>query len=102
MKQLSAAAGHLAPHLNVLGYLDSWEEDQQLYILTELCRAGNLAHFLEATGREFPRLDEGRVWKILAELSNVSIWVSARIHGDLGKSSIAGLRFDCETAIGSY
>ncbi|KZT70930.1 hypothetical protein DAEQUDRAFT_756019 [Daedalea quercina L-15889] len=56
-------------HPNVLAYVDSWEEDETLFIQTELCALGNFAHFLLAYGRAYPKLDEGRVWRILAELS---------------------------------
>ena len=56
-------------HPNILGYIDSWEEDETLYIQTELCSLGNLAHFLWEYGRAFPVLDEARVWKVAAELA---------------------------------
>ena len=56
-------------HPNILSYIDSWEEDETLYIQTELCELGNFAHFLWEYGRAFPRLDEARVWKIMAELA---------------------------------
>ena len=58
-------------HPNVLAYSDSWEQDDALYIQTELCEFGNFAHFLWEYGRTFPQLDEARVWKIIADLSNV-------------------------------
>lgn len=51
--------------------MDSWEEDETLYIQTELCSLGNFAHFLWEYGRAFPKLEEARVWKIFAELSSV-------------------------------
>ena len=59
-------------HPNVLAYIDSWEQDEALYIQTELCDLGNFATFLWEYGRVFPRLDEARVWKIIVDLSNVS------------------------------
>lgn len=59
-------------HPNVLAYIDSWEEDEALYIQTELCESGNLAQFLWEFGRVYPRLSEDRVWKIIVDLSNVS------------------------------
>lgn len=59
-------------HPNVLAFVDSWEEDESLFIRTELCELGNLARFLWEFGRAFPRLDEARVWKIIVDLSNVS------------------------------
>jgi hypothetical protein len=61
----------LGRHPNVLAYVDSWEEDAHLFIRTELCELGNFARFLWDYGRVFPRLDEARVWKIVADLSNV-------------------------------
>lgn len=67
---LSSSVG--GRHPNVLAYIDSWEEDEALYIQTELCESGSLARFLWEYGRVFPRLDEGRVWKIIVDLSNVS------------------------------
>lgn len=59
-------------HPNVLAYVDSWDENEALYICTELCESGNLARFLWEYGRVYPRLDEARVWKIVVDLSNVS------------------------------
>jgi mitosis inhibitor protein kinase SWE1 len=67
----AAASEPGTPHPNVLAYIDSWEQDEALYIQTELCEFGNFAHFLWEYGRAFPRLDEARVWKIIADLSNV-------------------------------
>ncbi|KAI0344770.1 hypothetical protein BDW22DRAFT_1427444 [Trametopsis cervina] len=72
LKHLSRAAGRAGlglRHPNVLGYIDSWEEDETLFIQTELCSLGNFSHLLWEYGRAFPRLDEARVWKIFAELS---------------------------------
>lgn len=79
LKHLSqtALSSHSADgrHPNVLAYIDSWEEDEALYIRTELCESGNLARFLWEYGRVFPRLDEARVWKVIVDLSNVSITI---------------------------
>lgn len=74
LKHLSQAAlSHSdGRHPNVLGYIDSWEEAEALYIRTELCEYGNLARFLWEYGRVYPRLDEARVWKVIADLSSVS------------------------------
>ncbi len=77
LKHLSGAASrspdpavrNAQRHPNILGYIDSWEEDETLYIQTELCDLGNFSHFLWEYGRAFPRLDEARVWKIMAELA---------------------------------
>jgi mitosis inhibitor protein kinase SWE1 len=71
----AVANGSGTRHPNVLAYIDSWEQDEVLYIQTELCEFGNFAHFLWEYGRTFPRLEEARVWKIIADLSNVRLRV---------------------------
>ncbi|GBE81461.1 predicted protein [Sparassis crispa] len=88
LKHLTQAAG--GGHPNVLQYIDSWEEGDMLYICTELCALGNLAHFLWAYGRAFPRLDEARVWRILAELSAGLSFVHSSnvLHLDLKPANI--------------
>lgn len=45
LSQAAARAGFGLRHPNVLGYIDSWEEDETLFIQTELCALGNFAHF---------------------------------------------------------
>ena len=72
ISQALAMAGQTA-HPNIVAYIDSWEEEGTLYLRTEFCEGGNFAHFLREYGRHYPRLDEGRVWKVLAEISNVSV-----------------------------
>jgi mitosis inhibitor protein kinase SWE1 len=57
-------------HPNVLAYVDSWEQDEALYIQIELCELGNFALFLGDFSFKYPRLDEARVWKIFVDLSN--------------------------------
>ncbi|KAJ7188087.1 kinase-like domain-containing protein, partial [Mycena filopes] len=75
---------------NVLTFVDSWEEDDVLYIQTELCELGNFARFLWEFGRVFPRLDEGRIWKIVVDLSNGLQYIHGAgvIHLDLKPSNI--------------
>ncbi|KAJ7497443.1 hypothetical protein FB451DRAFT_1120964 [Mycena latifolia] len=76
--------------LNVLTFVDSWEEDDVLYIQTELCELGNFARFLWEYGRVFPRLDEARIWKIIVDLSNGLQFIhdAGVIHLDLKPSNI--------------
>ncbi|KAJ6587067.1 kinase-like domain-containing protein [Mycena vulgaris] len=75
---------------NVLTFVDSWEEDDVLYIQTELCELGNFARFLWEYGRVFPRLDEARIWKIIVDLSNGLQFIhdAGVIHLDLKPSNI--------------
>ncbi|TFY77602.1 hypothetical protein EWM64_g6410, partial [Hericium alpestre] len=92
LSQASSAATHGSSscHPNVLGYIDSWEQDGLLYIQTELCDLGNFAHFLWEYGRAFPKLEEARVWKILADLSNGMRFIhdAGVIHLDLKPANI--------------
>ncbi|KAG9316277.1 hypothetical protein JVU11DRAFT_2307 [Chiua virens] len=85
-----AAATEGGCHPNVLAYIDSWEEDETLLIRTELCELGNFAHFLWEYGKAFPRLDEARVWKVFADLSNGLRFIheSGVIHLDLKPANI--------------
>lgn len=71
LKQLTEASDGLRGHPNVLRYIDNWEQDGLLFIQTELCALGSFGRFLWDYGRKFPRLDEARVWKVLAELTEV-------------------------------
>ena len=71
MKHLTDASEEGHGHPSVLRYIDSWEQDGLLFIQTELCALGSFGKFLWDYGRKFPRLDEARVWKVLAELTEV-------------------------------
>ncbi|KAF9451968.1 hypothetical protein P691DRAFT_806069 [Macrolepiota fuliginosa MF-IS2] len=90
LSQGAFACGLNGRHPNVLAYIDSWEEDEVLFIQTELCESGNLARFLWEYGRVFPRLDEARVWKIIADLSNGLRFIhdAGVIHLDLKPSNV--------------
>ncbi|KAJ7268841.1 kinase-like domain-containing protein, partial [Mycena haematopus] len=82
------ACGGVQP--NVLTFVDSWEEEDVLYIQTELCELGNFARFLWDFGSVFPRLDEGRIWKIMVDLSRGLQFIHDMgvIHLDLKPSNI--------------
>lgn len=55
---------------HVLQFVDSWEDNGHLYIQTEYCEEGTLDLFLVQEGRK-GRLDDFRIWKIMAELTLV-------------------------------
>lgn len=93
LKHLSGAAtksGLDGRRSNVLKYLDSWEEDEMLYIRTELCDLGNLSRFLWEYGKVFPRLEEAKVWKIIVDLANGLEFIhdAGVIHLDLKPSNV--------------
>lgn len=57
---------------HIVTFVDSWEENGHLYIQTEFCEEGTLDVFLAQVGLK-ARLDDFRIWKILLELSIVSL-----------------------------
>lgn len=57
---------------HTLQLCDSWEDKNHLYIQTEFCEEGSLSVFLNHVGRK-ARLDDFRIWKIMLELSLVSL-----------------------------
>jgi mitosis inhibitor protein kinase SWE1 len=59
---------------HVLDIKDHWEVNSHLYIQTEYCEGGNLRRFLDTVGYS-SRLDDFRIWKILLELSMVSLTI---------------------------
>ena len=74
---------------HVVGFVDSWENDNHLYIQTEYCEEGTLAAFLSQMGAK-ARLDDFRIWKILLELSLglKHIHESGFIHLDLKPANV--------------
>lgn len=60
----------LGSHPNVISLADAWEEDNHLFIQTELCPLGTLSFFLEGYGYLVGHLDEPRLWKVLTELAS--------------------------------
>lgn len=58
---------------NVLQIFDHWEQNGHLYIQTEYCDEGGMDSFLKKAG-EHGRLDDFRIWKILLEVSQVSLY----------------------------
>lgn len=68
-----------ASHTNVLQFQEAWEEKSQLHIRTALAECGDFATYLQTISDE-GGLDEGRCWKVLHELTEVSILVEDSPH----------------------
>lgn len=77
------------PHPNILTFVDSWEQTGRLHIRTELAECGDMSRYLLSLGDQ-RGLDEGRVWKVLAELSSALHHIHANgiLHLDFKPSNI--------------
>lgn len=87
---------------HVLEFVDSWENDNRLYIQTENCENGSLSSFLANAGNK-ARLDDFRVWKILLELSLglEAIHEANIVHLDLKPANIF-ITFEGTLKIGDF
>lgn len=77
------------PHPNILRFEDSWEQGGRLHIRTELAECGDLSRYLLSLGDQ-RGLDEGRVWKVMAELTSAldHIHSNGILHLDFKPSNI--------------
>lgn len=77
------------PHPNILRFVDSWEQGGRLHIRTELAECGDLSRYLLSLGDQ-RGLDEGRVWKVMAELTSAldHIHSCGILHLDFKPSNI--------------
>ncbi|EAL61850.1 hypothetical protein DDB_G0291133 [Dictyostelium discoideum AX4] len=61
------AAVSLPPHTNVLQYYSSWEQNNTLFIQTELCENGSLQDFLDSLSPD-QILSEELIWNFLLDV----------------------------------
>ncbi|KAK9476509.1 kinase-like domain-containing protein [Lipomyces japonicus] len=89
-------------HEYILHFMDSWDCNGYLYIMTEYCENGNLGVFLAEYGR-ISRLDEWRVWKILVEIAFGLKFIHDQgyIHLDLKPANIF-ITFEGTLKIGDF
>ncbi|KAL7623227.1 mitosis inhibitor protein kinase swe1 [Parahypoxylon ruwenzoriense] len=87
---------------HILQLIDSWEENNSLYIQTEYCEEGNLDVFLSFIGLK-GRLDDFRIWKIMLEISKglKHIHDAGFIHLDLKPANIF-INFEGALKIGDF
>ncbi|KAI0443741.1 hypothetical protein F4803DRAFT_297857 [Xylaria telfairii] len=87
---------------HILQLIDSWEENDSLYIQTEFCEEGNLQEFLREVGAK-GRLDDFRIWKIMLEISQGlrHIHLAGFVHRDLKPANIL-VGFDGTLKIGDF
>lgn len=76
-------------HPNIIKFADSWEQSGRLFIRTELAECGDLGRYLLAQG-DRGGLDEGRVWKMMVELSTALDYIHANdiLHLDFKPSNV--------------
>ncbi|KAI3317978.1 hypothetical protein HD806DRAFT_352015 [Xylariaceae sp. AK1471] len=87
---------------HILQLIDSWEQNNNLYIQTEFCEEGNLKEFLAEVGTK-GRLDDFRIWKIMLEMTQGlnHIHAAGLVHRDLKPSNIL-VGFDGTLKIGDF
>ncbi len=59
----------VTPNQHIMRFHDAWEEKQQLHIKTGLAECGDLSAYLISVADD-GGLDEGRIWKLLTELTS--------------------------------
>ncbi|OTA70406.1 hypothetical protein K449DRAFT_427933 [Hypoxylon sp. EC38] len=87
---------------HILQLINSWEENNCLYIQTEYCEEGSLDTFLSFVGLK-GRLDDFRIWKIMLEICKglKHIHDSGYIHLDLKPANIF-INFEGTLKIGDF
>ncbi|KAG8213596.1 hypothetical protein J3R82DRAFT_10265 [Butyriboletus roseoflavus] len=84
-----AATADGGQHPNVLAYIDSWEEDEALFIRTELCELGNFARFLWEYGKGLRFVHESGVIHLDLKPANIFLTQEGRFKiGDFGMASL--------------
>ncbi|KAK9237875.1 kinase-like domain-containing protein [Lipomyces kononenkoae] len=86
----------------IINFIDSWEFQGHLYIMTEYCENGNLDVFLAEYG-SLSKLDEWRVWKILVEIAFGLRFIhdAGYIHLDLKPANVF-ITFEGSLKIGDF
>lgn len=76
-------------HPHIVRFVDSWEQAGRLYIRTEMAECGDLSRYLLSLG-DVGGLDEGRVWKVLVELSSALDHIHSHgvLHLDFKPSNV--------------
>ncbi|PHH63002.1 hypothetical protein CDD81_6427 [Ophiocordyceps australis] len=87
---------------HIVQYVDSWEDDDHLYIQTEFCEEGSLDKFLGNVGRG-GRLDDFRIFKILQDLclGLKEIHEAGFMHLDIKPANIL-INFEGALKIGDF
>ncbi|KAI0842714.1 hypothetical protein F5Y06DRAFT_133652 [Hypoxylon sp. FL0890] len=92
----------LSGYDHILQLIDSWEDNNCLYIQTEYCEEGGLDTFLSFVGVK-GRLDDFRIWKIMLEICKglKHIHDAGYIHLDLKPANIF-INFEGTLKIGDF
>ena len=77
-------------HQNIISYLDSFLEDQSLYIVLEWAHAGDLKRQIRKAQEKGARFDEILVWKIFTQIADALRHMHSKrtMHRDLKPANI--------------
>ncbi|KAK9459877.1 kinase-like domain-containing protein [Lipomyces oligophaga] len=86
----------------IINFIDSWEYQNYLYIMTDYCDNGSLDVFLAEQG-SVTKLDQWRVWKILVEMALGIRFIhdAGYIHLDLKPANVF-ITFEGSLKIGDF
>ena len=87
-------------HENIISYLDSFLEDQSLYIVLEWAHAGDLKRQIRKAQDKGARFDEILIWKIFTQIADALRHMHSKrtMHRDLKPANIL-LNEDCTVQI---
>ena len=77
-------------HINIISYLDSFLEDESLYIVLEWAHAGDLKRQIRKAQDKGARFDEILIWKIFTQVADALRHMHSKrtMHRDLKPANI--------------
>jgi mitosis inhibitor protein kinase SWE1 len=86
----------------VINFINDWEHNGHLYIMTEFCENGSLDKFLLESGNS-SKIDEWRIWKMIVEIGMGLRYIHscAILHLDLKPANIF-ITFEGSLKIGDF
>ena len=77
-------------HINIISYLDSFLEDDSLYIVLEWAHAGDLKRQIRKAQDKGARFDEILIWKIFTQVADALRHMHSKrtMHRDLKPANI--------------
>lgn len=77
-------------HPNIIQYLDSFIENNELYIVVEWAEKGDLKYIVKRALKEDSHLDENRIWEYISQMAEALAHMHSKriMHRDLKPANI--------------